>query len=1081
MTLTAPDTNALRNQHPHIVIPHMSVLVPRQVYCGQVLSIDNPNGRGAREITVVDVSGDFADIIEGHTMFVGDACGDYSKSRRRVRSTTSYLGTHTITVDENTVIWESGDYITIMENWELWPIKPFIDQSGNYTFYKDRDIAYSDQNDQPPPVAIMGGHRAKFLDGPDVSFPLVGTGSYAVAQGASITDYLWECTTALSIASPTSATTTITFDTPGHHWVSLTVTDDNGKNQITRRVYWVHPRTGANATYDDFEIDGSVTGSWSNGGFECRIRVRDKATIEEFPDGTLVLIWAENFFAGEERYIRLDNNTILAGYIGAEAVTKDLDTGDVQFDLATIHKDMQNARLEGVSLEYRSSATTWWQMPNLTIARAVHHFWKWHSTLLEIVDVVLPIANTELLSAVDDFEEGNLYSMVDAFTFQHGIFAHVCCNKYGQVRVEVDIQMLSETDRAAQGYILDMIEDDRRGTPDVVMNRDPENRVGLVFASGFNFDGTTDTPVISQAPGEISDYFGSGTSVFERLVLEDQSDGNFVAGRVYCIANRELLEIRVRLAGNYYHAFDIIPQDWALFSLSANDNKRGLELTQIRAVIRDINATFNIQGGYVDMEIILEPECFGPDGVPGEYPTGDPWGWTFPYPEFPDFPPWYIPETFVTAIRSTFHYDQENNVPIYSYLAIMDASGVVGTTSALTNTMADTDPPSVISDSLYIYYYNDNDPTNVSRVERLTGALTQVSIGANAVSAKVINLIDVSQIAILQDNGLGTQLLRLVDFDAGTVTTKATISPPSGYDYNLGHIWMHTVNRGDDVGLVTIISQDWYNNSASDVDLVGIHIYGWTSAVLSFVSLWQPTSTGGTGLTGAGIRCFAPPVYMNDKLYSAYSPAYGSGETQRESPICEYNFETGVVTNAVLTRTDVGTDAPQYYNSSPSYTHNKIFYRVQEPTSADFEGLLTYNVQTHGISVDATKVAADMIAMPHSRLASYRVTTAGDVYLNNTGALLFNIGTITGGNANQPSTARICTTLDIDGDIRLWVWDTTTQDLVGYRVSDGSTVTIPTTVPFVAGDETRVYLLNDIFIFDILKTTGVRHSIYWVK
>jgi hypothetical protein len=220
---------------------------------------------------------------------------------------------------------------------------------------------------------------------------------------------------------------------------------------------------------------------------------------------------------------------------------------------------------------------------------------------------------------------------------------------------------------------------------------------------------------------------------------------------------------------------------------------------------------------------------------------------------------------------------------------------------------------------------------------------------------------------------------------------------------------------------------------------------------------------------------------MNDKLYSAYSPAYGSGETQRESPICEYNFETGVVTNAVLTRTDVGTDAPQYYNSSPSYTHNKIFYRVQEPTSADFEGLLTYNVQTHGISVDATKVAADMIAMPHSRLASYRVTTAGDVYLNNTGALLFNIGTITGGNANQPSTARICTTLDIDGDIRLWVWDTTTQDLVGYRVSDGSTVTIPTTVPFVAGDETRVYLLNDIFIFDILKTTGVRHSIYWVK
>ncbi len=184
-TLSAQDLTNLRTR-PSGVIPHLSILHP--VALLTALVNNGSIARGARTVAYDGGSGSgFATIAAGMTLIVTTSVGQF---RARVKTITGNQTSGTITLGENQIPWADNLVFSIYHNREIWTIPPTI--RNGYQF-KDYEFIYSDQGLKPTPVVVMGGHRAGQLSAGSVVFNLDASGSYATAQGASVSAYLWSC------------------------------------------------------------------------------------------------------------------------------------------------------------------------------------------------------------------------------------------------------------------------------------------------------------------------------------------------------------------------------------------------------------------------------------------------------------------------------------------------------------------------------------------------------------------------------------------------------------------------------------------------------------------------------------------------------------------------------------------------------------------------------------------------------------------------------------------------------------------------------------------------------------------------
>lgn len=624
---------ALQNSHPHACLHYMSIYTPELVYVGLV---SGSPARGARSITVTNVSGSIASVRAEDTVYVGTLAGSHSKSIRRLKSRVGQV----LTIDENSVPWSNGDYITVYHDMRLWGRWPRYSKSGdNYIFYKDYDILYLDQNLRPPPVAVMGWHRAKFMDGGSVSFVLDSSRSYAMADGATIVSRIWTCPTGY-IASGTSEKTIVTFTDKGQHEVQLAVTDSNGVTTTTRRIYFAHDRPGPNATYPpfiDFEQSSRITLDWSSGSGRATFRMRGD-TVAAIPDNALMVLWGENYFqgslytgsiySGSDYPASIINDgayrTKFVGYFGRQQIAASESAGLLSIDAYTLDNWMRRTNMASISLTNINNPTKWYEMYKMTVERLVQHYWMYHSNLFSISDVIIPADDLIELYASDDLVDGSLYASADTFAYQHGRFLHVSADKYGRIHLTKDIETLDDADRAAvstyftlQKADVKIRDESNQSAMEVV--RDTQNRVDLLTIRGFSYSGGTYTPLISQSPGEIPESNGDSSAIMERLVLKDQDEANMWSGRLFYVANRELVEIRITMAGNYYDIMDIAPQYFIIipddeFANLMNANTSG------KWVLKTINYGQEMHG-VTEVELILEPDVESIDGVTIDWPV----------------------------------------------------------------------------------------------------------------------------------------------------------------------------------------------------------------------------------------------------------------------------------------------------------------------------------------------------------------------------------------------------------------------------------------------------------------------------
>lgn len=157
-TISAPDLVLLRTTQ-HKLTPRLSVMQPVALLTARVNN--GAIARGARSIAYDGGGGSgFATIEANQTLWVGTSAGAYNVGTVRVKAIAGNQAAGTITVAENGIDWVDDLYLTVLHNYEIWPIPLRV--SGG-VFYIDYDVTFSGQTSQPPPVAIAGSHRAARL------------------------------------------------------------------------------------------------------------------------------------------------------------------------------------------------------------------------------------------------------------------------------------------------------------------------------------------------------------------------------------------------------------------------------------------------------------------------------------------------------------------------------------------------------------------------------------------------------------------------------------------------------------------------------------------------------------------------------------------------------------------------------------------------------------------------------------------------------------------------------------------------------------------------------------------------------
>ena len=631
--LLSADLINLRTNHPHIKNTFLSVAPKDTLLSAQIN--DAPITIGAESIIFNNGTGtafEFGLVGSGQTLLIGTAEGKDDLGRARITGLpTGDEGSGTIPVAWNSdVNWTDGAYITVIHWYELWPLFPRFDISTE-KFFKDKDDSYSTQNENMGHIIRMGcGWGGRLGPGGTVVVTLDGSRSYPM-DGTATADVLsWTVETKSATASPsiadgTISTTTITFDEAGLYWVRYSILNSNNLLQSSRRFFIVHDNNNP-----PYKIEQATrTMDFDSNGGELRFTVRGEADESLIPKRAPLILWSDNYYnavaanvsfqAGDEYTDR--EHIDFVGYLTDADTDIGADRGQVSFTAHTIHEQLDNKYEYPVSLIADKSITgtvnEWWKYPHndLTVSRGLYHLWKFHSTLLEVADVVLDTTDTRIRAAITEYTQGSLLDRADTFAYGNSVYDKPACDKYGVLYVGRDAQMLETSAlRSALVNTITVTTQDWRGE----LSADPQERpeFAAAYITGGAWTGLTFNAYCARY-GEIAANEGSGYLTQHKLMVSSQAQLNQIGGRILAKANNPIKELGIQFAGNYSSAFDIMPQEWHRVTLTGSEvgNLRGLVLNNARCVPRRIETTFNEPSGLSKTSVFYEVETLGRDLV----------------------------------------------------------------------------------------------------------------------------------------------------------------------------------------------------------------------------------------------------------------------------------------------------------------------------------------------------------------------------------------------------------------------------------------------------------------------------------
>jgi len=632
-TLTTQELGLLRSR-PHSTKLWLSVYQPNTVLTCQV--DDATIARGDYQITFDNVTaGAYSNVKSGMTVLIGTTVGAEDVGKLRVRSATATV----LTVAENFHIsWENNLYLTVIDFFEVWPIFPWYVQDGDTeTWYKDYDIAYTNQNTALGTLVCMGSHRAAFVD--DLMyFSATGT---ANVKGQAL-DYAWT----FEGGTPASATAEtpgyVSWNTPGHYTVSLAVTVQG--TTITDTSYrhvsiYDRPHLGTNPPILEWELL-NFQGSRDAGGYVIRIRIhQDTQTIKA---GSLVVIFAEDVYGTTQQSIGgntpYNGSIVFCGYINGDTIQYDYQNSFVEFEVLNVTGIMKLMEGPVVSVDTSTAPTTWFEVLDLSVQRWLYHYLRWHSSILMLTDV--RYVGTDFIFQYYDGSPGTIYDTLSSF-MHTALVGTVISDRQNLLWFEISPAVVANA-KTALPLGMEIHKQDWINEPNI--SEMGYQQISYLEMGGVAWSdaGTgSSTAYLAGMPGNAVHIYSGEMQDHQGLILVDQAHLNTLAGNYFAYQNAKYPDSIFQMAGNYRN-FDLAPAERQLLVVFPEDTRRGISLLNKPVHINRIDWQYQPETEFFFPVISVHELTEGLTGIPIDIPEVplpvEPPPVT-PPPVIPPFPP----------------------------------------------------------------------------------------------------------------------------------------------------------------------------------------------------------------------------------------------------------------------------------------------------------------------------------------------------------------------------------------------------------------------------------------------------------
>jgi hypothetical protein len=559
-----------------------------------------------REIPFDTVTeGSFSLVEPGFILLVGSSAGSDDKGKIRVKD----ISPSVITVAENSHInWSDNDYLTILRFVEINPIFTRIIQNPSneldVIFYKDYDIAYTNQNEVFGAFVNMGPHYAGVLDDTgqcQVYYSASGTSH--LVSGTSLS-YSWFFEGASSTGSNAHTPGIVTYNSPGHYLTRLTVTGSNGSEDVSYRNISIYDRPGKGTKTPilDWRIE-SISGSRNSGGYKTRIRVRSDVPENVIRDGSLVVIFADDWYGMIKQSIGGNalgrQNIRFVGYILNGTIEYNYADGYVEFEVGSPTQVMERCESFSVSVESKASPSTWYEIKDMNGKKAIYHYLRWHSTVLQCCD--FQYLGDDYNIQYFDADRTSLYDSIRSL-MKGTYFGDVICDRQGKIWAEVSYKIKSNGD----GFPVNMTITKSDWINNPAIDEIQIGETSFIEMGGIRYDGpeaNTFQALLCSTPGSSPEYRGKVERI-QGLALESQDHLNSIAGNYFAHQNVRYPQIDLNLSGNYTN-FDIAPQELVKFNLEANDTPRKIVFNEKLFAVENVSIRFDEKNEieFVDMGI----------------------------------------------------------------------------------------------------------------------------------------------------------------------------------------------------------------------------------------------------------------------------------------------------------------------------------------------------------------------------------------------------------------------------------------------------------------------------------------------
>lgn len=562
----SPATLELSRTHPQSTELYLSVFQPRTILSA---TVSGALAVGAITVPYILVSGSILDVEAGMTLLVGTTAGARDIGKLRVRSID---GTN-ITVAENSGINWTGKFLTILRYWEVWPIYPRIindpNNAENVIFYKDYDIAYTNQNTVLGTFINAGPHRAGFVGD---RFYYSASGTFNLVGSAITYDWAFEggAVTGSTSADPGY----VTYNTPGHYITRLITTAANGAVDTTYRYVSIYnkPPSTTSLPIQKWSVD-AISGSRGEGGFSAAIKIVDEVppTVN---DGDVVVLWSEDWYGNTKQSLggNSENNSSIfyVGHVQNGSIRYNYKTSELDFQTASVTDIMKSCEGFAISVESKSAPSKWFELLDLDGRRAIYHYLRWHSTALSIAD--FQFMGTDRKTQFFDSDRESIYDAVDNY-MRTSLMGKFVADRQGKLWAEVGAEAYTNP-TGSFATIQTIDKRDWVAEPSITQQLTPT--MSFVELGGVAYSGSTTGTFgafISQAPGTTPGYRGS-TETIQGLTLESQAQLNQLSGNVLAKRNAKYPTIEFSLAGNF-RQFDIAPLTAVDVNIASNDTNLG--------------------------------------------------------------------------------------------------------------------------------------------------------------------------------------------------------------------------------------------------------------------------------------------------------------------------------------------------------------------------------------------------------------------------------------------------------------------------------------------------------------------------